>query len=81
MVWLNKKGNVPSKGPSPAYILLENQFFTKQTIWTDLDMFHVETRANLVDTEDRKMEPPSYRLWGLPSVKEGYYLGVPCVMG
>jgi len=72
----------PSLGlQSPAYILLENQFFTKQTIWTDLDMFHVETRADLVDTEDRKMEPASYHLLGLTSVKESDNLSVARVVG
>lgn len=44
-------------------------------------MFPVETRADLVDTEDRKMEPTSYHLRGLSSVKEGDYLGVARVMG
>ena len=60
---------------------MEFLFFNKKTIWTNLDMFHVEPFANLVDSENRKMEPPSYHLRGLTSVKEGYYSGVSSVVG
>lgn len=44
-------------------------------------MFHVEPFAYLVDAEDRKMEPPSYHLRWLSSVKERDYLSVSHVMG
>ena len=44
-------------------------------------MFHVEPFADLVDTEDRKMEPASYHLRGLTSVKESDNLSVARVVG
>ena len=77
----NKKGDgSPPWGPSPVNILVRLWSFNKKTIWTNLDMFHVEPFADLVDGEYRKMEPPSYHLRHLTRFKKGDYLSVPSVL-
>jgi hypothetical protein len=75
----NKNGNDASarRAPLPAYILMDDRVFVKRTIWTSLDRFaHVEPFSNLVNSEYRKMEPPSYHLRQFPGVKKFEYFPV-----
>lgn len=77
----NKKGDgSPPWGPSPGYILVRLWSFNKKTIWTNLDMFHVEPFADLVDGEYRKMEPPSNHLRQFAGIKKRNYFSVSSVL-